>query len=145
MENVGGITILFADLVGFTSASAILPSDLLIERYLREVFSAFDRLVERRLVEKIKTIGDAYMVASSTWDQANDDDYKRQAVSMIYLASELLEVLNIVNQRFDVNFEVGIGIHTGNVVAAVISSSKFAYGMFKKIFIWKIQKFLKKN
>ncbi|WP_071515388.1 adenylate/guanylate cyclase domain-containing protein [Geitlerinema sp. PCC 9228] len=123
-EQFEDATIMFADLVDFTPLSArLLPIDLV--NLLNQIFSAFDKLTDRYQLEKIKTIGDAYMVAGGLPTPREDH---AEAI-----ADMALEMLNIVQQyhRDDGKpFQIRIGIHTGPVVAGVIGTKKFIYDLW---------------
>lgn len=113
-------TILFADIVGFTRmASQWSPSEI-VER-LSEVFKAIDRLAVEHRVEKIKTIGDAYMAASGI-PEPNPDN----AEAMVSFAVAMLEAI----RRIDPEFQLRIGIHTGPIVAGLIGESRFIYDIW---------------
>jgi class 3 adenylate cyclase len=112
-------TVLFADLVGFTPLAADLPPERLVE-VLDEVFSSFDVLAEERGLEKIKTIGDAYMVAGGVPTPREDH---REAV--LDMAFEMLEVV-----RDREGLELRIGVDSGPVVAGVIGRRKFIYDLW---------------
>ncbi len=112
-------TVMFADLVGFTRLAADLSPERLVE-VLDEVFSAFDVLAQERGLEKIKTIGDAYMVAGGIPTPREDH---REAV--LDMAFEMLEVVGDRN-----GLELRIGVDTGPVVAGVIGRRKFIYDLW---------------
>ena len=118
------VTVLFADLVGFTRRSQrISPAQLVAA--LNELFSVFDRLAQRHGLEKIKTIGDAYMVAGGLPDPRPDH---AQAVAEMALA-----IRDEVARRTDPSgqpLQVRIGIDTGPVEAGVIGTSKFSYDLW---------------
>ena len=117
-------TILFADIVGFTERSARLTPTELVDR-LNRVFSAFDRLATKHGVEKIKTIGDAYMVVAGL-PQHRDD----HAEVIVRMAQDMLLALQEVNKDLNEPIRVRIGVNTGPVVAGVIGQTKFAYDLW---------------
>ena len=117
-------SILFADIVGFTRLSEkILPEELIV--ILNNYFSEFDKLVDKYHLEKIKTIGDAYMVASGVPEQADD-----HALRLAAFALEMLEVSKTCNEQHGYDIEMRVGIHCGPVVAGVIGTKKFAYDLW---------------
>ena len=113
-------TVLFADLVGFTPMSASMPPEDVVV-ILDEIFSAFDRLADARGLEKIKTIGDAYMVAGGIPTPRDDHC---EAVTEMALAM-LLEL-----EGRGGSLQLRIGIDTGPVVAGVIGRRKFIYDLW---------------
>ncbi|MEM9107463.1 MAG: adenylate/guanylate cyclase domain-containing protein [Pseudomonadota bacterium] len=117
-------TILFADIVGFTESSGKKTPTEVVER-LNQVFSAFDELTEARGCEKIKTIGDAYMVVAGLPEPMPD-----HAQVIVELAKDMLQKLKELNSRFEEPIEIRIGINTGPVVAGVIGQTKFAYDLW---------------
>jgi class 3 adenylate cyclase/CheY-like chemotaxis protein len=123
-DRIVDATILFCDLVGFTTLSQELPADRIID-FLSKTFSAFDRLAAEQGVEKIKTIGDAYMVAAGI-PEAQLDHAERIAT----LAPRMLEAVAVVAQKTDLKLQARIGIHTGPVVAGVIGTHKFVYDVW---------------
>jgi adenylate cyclase len=117
-------TVLFSDFVGFTQFSARITAEELVSR-LNELFQAFDSLAEAYGVEKIKTIGDAYMVAGGL--PIPQPDHAERIADM---ALGMLGAVEEYNARAEEPLEIRIGIHTGPVVAGVIGSSKFAYDLW---------------
>lgn len=117
-------TVLFADIVGFTPLSARLSPEALVAR-LNEVFTAFDAKCSELGLEKIKTIGDAYMVVGGLPDKRAD-----HAVSVVKMALAMREVLADQRARHGDSLDVRIGVHTGPVVAGVIGTRKFAYDVW---------------
>jgi adenylate cyclase len=116
--------VLFADLVDFTRRSQ-RSSPQQVVQVLDELFSAFDRLTRRHGLEKIKTIGDAYMVAGGLPEPRPDH---AQAMADLALAMQME-----VARRSDPTgrpLQVRIGIDTGPVVAGVIGRSKFSYDLW---------------
>ena len=113
-------TILFADVVGFTPLAASMKSEELVG-LLDQLFSAFDDLAERYGVEKIKTIGDAYMVAGGVPIPRPDAAHATAdlALAMVQAAARVAPELGL-----------RIGIHIGPIVAGVIGKKKFAYDLW---------------
>jgi class 3 adenylate cyclase len=117
-------TVLFADIVDFTRISTDLPPDRLVA-WLNDLFSAFDRLSEQFGLEKIKTVGDAYMAASGL--PTPREDHARAAAEMA------LAMQREVAGRTAPNGEplrMRIGLHSGPVVAGVIGVRKFIYDLW---------------
>lgn len=117
-------TILFCDIRGFTAIASQISPDRLIST-LNVVFSEFDHLVSFFGLEKIKTIGDAYMVAGGLPEPRDD-----HAEAIADLALEMSLALDRLNQVFDHPLEVRIGINSGVVVAGVIGKRKLAYDLW---------------
>ena len=123
-DRVEEATILFADLVGFTAAASRVTPAVLVNN-LNRIFSAFDDLCRRLQIEKIKTIGDAYMAAAGVPLPRAD-----HAEVMADFALAMLAALERVNAAAEVPFQMRIGIHTGPVVAGVIGSHRFLYDIW---------------
>jgi len=118
------VTILFADIVDFTPLSArTSPQDLV--QLLNRVFSAFDRLTERYGLEKIKTIGDAYMVAGGLPEPRAD-----HVDAVAEMALDMREEIHRLSAELEEPLAIRIGIDTGPVVAGVIGERKFAYDLW---------------
>ncbi len=117
------VSVLFADIVDFTSLTANLsPADLV--RLLNRIFSAFDNLAAEYELEKIKTIGDAYMVVGGVPTPHPDH---LEAVADMALAMQNIISAFVVNDR---PLQMRIGIHCGSVVAGVIGTHKFSYDLW---------------
>lgn len=116
-------TILFADIVGFSPIAARLPASDLVRR-LDQVFSTFDALAEEHQVEKIKTIGDAYMAACGVPEPAPD-----HADRVVALGKAMLQSLPPTIADADA-FRLRIGVHTGPVIAGLIGRSRFVYDVW---------------
>jgi class 3 adenylate cyclase len=117
------VTVLFADIVGFTSLAAHLPAEDVVSA-LDRLFARFDVLVAERGLEKIKTIGDAYMAAGGL-NQPLDDHAARVvdlALAMIDAAAEEGRELGDLRLR--------VGIHSGPVIGGVIGQHKFAFDIW---------------
>lgn len=123
-EAFDEVTILFADLIDFTSFSSQMPPSHLIG-FLNQIFSAFDQLTEKYGVEKIKTIGDAYMAVGGLPERTEG-----HAIAIAQLSLEMIKTLNQLNATMGIRLNMRIGINTGPVVAGVIGNSKFSYDLW---------------
>ncbi|HBQ99630.1 MAG: PAS domain S-box protein [Roseofilum sp. Belize BBD 4] len=123
-EQFQSVTILFADLVGFTPLSSNLQAHELVE-LLNRIFSQFDHLCEKYNLEKIKTIGDAYMVAGGLPLPRRD-----HAEAIANMALEMQNIIRQFHTPFNQPFQIRIGINTGPVVAGVIGTRKFIYDLW---------------
>ncbi|HAX75442.1 MAG TPA: adenylate/guanylate cyclase with GAF sensor(s) [Cyanobacteria bacterium UBA11372] len=123
-DHFEDVTVLFADLVGFTEFSASTSPGELVN-ILNVVFSEFDRLAERHGLEKIKTIGDAYMAVAGL--PFPHPDHACLAAEM---ALDMLAGIDEFNQKMAKSFNVRIGMNTGPVVAGVIGIKKFSYDLW---------------
>jgi class 3 adenylate cyclase len=106
------------DIVGFTKMSSVMPPEQLV-RFLDQIFSDFDELTSSAGLEKIKTMGDAYMVAAGIPDPRAD-----HAAALVRLAMEMQAVI----RRHGLH--IRCGINSGNVVAGVIGRKKFIYDLW---------------
>jgi sensor domain CHASE-containing protein/class 3 adenylate cyclase len=123
-DSFAEATVLFADIVGFTAmASHTSPVELV--SLLNQIFSAFDRLAELHGLEKIKTIGDAYMVVGGIPVHRED-----HVESVAQMALDMQEAISLFNQEKNSEFTMRIGISTGPVVAGVIGIKKFIYDLW---------------
>jgi class 3 adenylate cyclase len=123
-DRFSDVTVLFADLVDFTRRSERITPEQLVQ-VLNELFSVFDQVAQRHGLEKIKTIGDAYVVAAGLPDPRPDH---AEAVAEMALA-----IRDEVARRSDPSGQplaVRIGIDTGPAVAGVIGTSKFSYDLW---------------
>jgi len=123
-ERVSDVTVLFADIVGFTPLSQSIPPEELL-RILDRVFSAFDVLTDNHGLEKIKTIGDAYMVAGGVPQPCTG-----HAEAVAQMALEMLDVIRDLELSGHGPLQLRIGMHTGPVVAGVIGQRKFSYDLW---------------
>lgn len=121
-------TVLFADFKGFTTiARSLKPQDLVAE--LNEYFIAFDDIVGKYKLEKIKTIGDAYMCAGGI--PTPDNAHPRQAVQAGLAMQEYIRTRNAERAAKGLDpWELRVGIHTGPVVAGVVGKKKYAYDIW---------------
>jgi adenylate cyclase len=117
-------TVLFADLVGFTPlASSLGPAETV--GLLDRLFSAFDRLAETHRLEKIKTIGDAYMVVGGVPDPSPDHPAR-----VVAMALDMLDEVARLAREISRDLDLRIGVHSGPVVAGVIGTQKFIYDLW---------------
>jgi class 3 adenylate cyclase len=123
-EQFNEVTILFADLVGFTPLSARLTPIELVN-LLNQIFSTFDELAENLGLEKIKTIGDAYMVAAGLPIPRTD-----HAEAIAQMALTMQATVDNFHSQQNENIQLRIGINTGVVVAGVIGTKKFIYDLW---------------
>jgi adenylate cyclase len=117
-------TILFADIVGFTKYTETVSPDKLIAM-LNAVFTEFDNLTDKYQAEKIKTIGDAYMVVSGV-----PIDCREHAELMADLAIDMQEAITRHNKQTGQALQIRVGMHSGPVIAGVIGKKKFAYDLW---------------
>lgn len=123
-ESLDHVSVLFADLVDFTAASTEMSPRHLV-KMLNEVFSMFDQLAEFYRLEKIKTIGDAYMVAGGLpMGQDNHD------AAIAQFALDICDAIQQFPRPDGEGFKIRIGISSGPVVAGVIGRRKFAYDLW---------------
>ncbi|NJR66823.1 MAG: adenylate/guanylate cyclase domain-containing protein, partial [Leptolyngbyaceae cyanobacterium CRU_2_3] len=123
-ESFAEVTVLFADIVGFTRISASIPATELVT-LLNQIFSTFDDLAERHGLEKIKTIGDAYMVVGGLPIERSD-----HAEAIAQMALDMQEAIAQFSTQQNQPFSIRIGINTGPVVAGVIGTKKFIYDLW---------------
>ena len=118
------VSLLFADVVGFTPLAASMPAEQVVA-LLADVFARIDGLIARCGVEKIKTIGDAYMVAGGVPEFVPD-----HAERLAQCAFGMLEIMEQFNQESGHALQLRIGLHRGSAVAGVIGTTKFAYDLW---------------
>ncbi|MEO0759886.1 MAG: adenylate/guanylate cyclase domain-containing protein [Cyanobacteria bacterium J06648_16] len=123
-DGFSNVTVLFADIVGFTQLSTTMPPQKLVS-LLNGIFSAFDQLCEKHDLEKIKTIGDAYMVVGGL-PVAREDHAK----AVVDFALDMQRAIATFNQDTGESFRIRIGINSGPVVAGVIGTKKFIYDLW---------------
>jgi class 3 adenylate cyclase len=123
-DRLPSATVLFADIAGFTPFAARVGPEKLVE-ILDEIFSAFDELATRHGVEKIKTIGDAYMAAAGVPEPCADHAARAAELALAMRAA----VARFAAER-GLDLRVRIGLCSGPVVAGVIGRHKFAYDLW---------------
>jgi len=117
-DGIAECSVMFVDIVGFTKMSSKMPPDELVQ-LLDEIFSKFDELTVSAGLEKIKTIGDSYMVAAGLPDQRTD-----HAQALIRLAMSMQAIIR------GYGLHIRCGINSGNVVAGVIGRKRFIYDLW---------------
>lgn len=123
-DRFDDVTLLFADIVEFTRLSSTMsPSELV--GVLNEVFTAFDGLVDRHGLEKVKTIGDAYMVIGGMSGSPHDHTARVAAMAL-----DLAAAVGRIEAASRLGISFRIGMHCGPIVAGVIGTSKFIYDVW---------------
>lgn len=122
-DSFDNVTILFADIVGFTQYASKMNASELVAM-LDEIFSEFDALVDKYGIEKIKTIGDAYMAVGGL--PVPDGEHCHKVANMA------IEINEIIKTKYAKKYDlkIRIGIHTGKAVAGVIGNKKFSYDLW---------------
>ncbi|KAL7748286.1 hypothetical protein RI367_006245 [Sorochytrium milnesiophthora] len=110
------VTVLFADIVGFTALSGTVTASELV-KILNHIFFEFDRIVEFYGIEKIKTIGDWYI---------------HHEMKAVLAAFRMIQVVEDLNRKEGRSLAVRVGIHTGNVFAGLVGDEKFIFDVFSK-------------
>ena len=118
------VTVLFADIVGFTPWAASQRPEQVVTM-LERVFSRFDQRLASGRAEKIKTIGDAYMAVCGV-----PQDCHSHALEMARLALGLMEEIQLLRQQTGVDMELRVGLHSGPVVAGVIGLTRFSFDVW---------------
>ncbi len=117
-------TILFTDFSGFTQTVASIPADRMVAE-LNELFAAFDDITDRFGVEKIKTIGDAYMAAAGLPKACADHAHR-----CVRAGLGIVSYIEARNQRSAFKWAIRVGIHSGPVVAGVVGKRKYAFDIW---------------
>lgn len=123
-DEYENVTIMFLDIIDFTKMTNEVGGTSLV-RILNDFFGELDDLLENFRIEKIKTIGDAYMVASGVPDR-----YENTCDETVKFARQVIRRLEDFNKRNNLNINVRIGINNGRVVAGVIGKTKFIYDLW---------------
>jgi adenylate cyclase len=122
------VTVMFTDFKDFTRVSQNISAELLVDE-LDYCFSAFDKIIQKYKIEKIKTVGDAYLCASglpvSSFTHATD-----MVNAAIEIRNFMLERKREKESKGEIPFEMRIGIHTGPVVAGIVGVRKYAYDIW---------------
>lgn len=123
-DRFEAVTVLFADIVGFTGIAARLPAARLVTD-LDRIVSTFDELAAQVGVEKIKTVGDAYLAAAGVPEPLPD-----HADRAAELALRMTEALGTLSVELGIDYRLRVGLHTGPVLAGVIGRRKFSYDVW---------------
>jgi adenylate cyclase len=123
-ESYSDVSVLFADLVGFTQLSSSV-SPIQLVHLLNQIFSKFDLLAEKHGLEKIKTIGDAYMVVSGLPTKRAD-----HADAIAEMAVDMQVAMREFNAEAGANLKIRVGIHSGSAIAGIIGTKKFTYDLW---------------
>lgn len=118
------VTVLFADIVGFTQLASSMPAHALVD-LLNDLFTDFDLAAQELGVEKIKTVGDAYMAVSGLPEPCHD-----HVERMVSMAVRMMKIVREFSDGRGIPVRLRIGIHTGPVVAGVIGRQKFIYDLW---------------
>ena len=123
-DDIKCATVLFADLKGFTALSSKISAKQLL-MLLNNIFSKFDELIVKHSLEKIKTIGDCYMLAGGIPEPSEN-----HAVSVVEMAIDMISALPKINTITEHQLNIRIGINSGPVSAGVIGKKKFNYDLW---------------
>ncbi len=123
-DKFNDVTVLFADIAGFTALSAAIKPEEIVA-LLDNIFSDFDAIANTYGLEKIKTIGDCYMLVGGLPEPSGD-----HAVRVAQAALQLQKTIKRLSETLNIGLEIRIGIHTGAVVAGVIGKRKFTYDLW---------------
>ncbi|MDR3627230.1 MAG: adenylate/guanylate cyclase domain-containing protein [Ignavibacteriaceae bacterium] len=118
------VTLLFTDFQGFTEiASDMHPQELVSE--LNDIFNNFDSIINKYGLEKLKTMGDSYMVAGGLPRETDD-----HASAVVFAALDMMDYLSERNKISQYNWQMRAGIHSGNVIAGVVGKKKYTYDVW---------------
>ncbi len=118
------ITILFTDFPGFTGIMNTMPPGELVEE-LNDIFRSFDGIIESYGLEKLKTLGDTYMIGSGFPKESKD-----HAVKIVQAALEMMKFMDKRNTGSKITWNLRAGINSGEVVAGVVGTNKFTYDVW---------------
>src|SRR5262249_3631055 len=123
-ESHADITVLFADVVGFTELAESVPADRAVG-LLNDLVTAFDEVAERHGVEKVRTVGSSYLAACGLSVQRPDHTRR-----LVEFGQDLLRIVRRFNQERGANLGVRVGINTGPVVGGVVGRTRFIYDLW---------------
>lgn len=123
-ETFPEVTVLFADIVGFTKLSASIHPQKLVD-ILNNIFGKFDEMLAEFGIEKIKTIGDCYMVVGGVPERS-----PTHCQQVARFALSALQTVDQYNRDTGQNLQIRMGIHTGTVVAGIVGTRKYSYDLW---------------
>jgi class 3 adenylate cyclase len=123
-EKYDNVTVAFMDIVDFTKMSSIIGAEKLVNM-LNSLFSEFDILLDNYKIEKIKTIGDAYMIASGLPER-----YETNCEEMLKFLIRTEQIVADFNESHNTKLQLRIGVNSGPVVAGIIGKKKFIYDLW---------------
>tara|TARA_R110000868_G_scaffold304437_16_gene565245 strand:+ start:17155 stop:20376 length:3222 start_codon:yes stop_codon:yes gene_type:complete len=118
------VSVLFTDFENFTSTAATMSAKKLVSE-INEIFEAFDNIIEKFNLEKIKTIGDAYMAVSGLPLEKEDHAYL-----CVKAAKEMQDFIKERNENAAVKWKMRVGIHSGSIIAGIVGKKKFTYDIW---------------
>lgn len=118
------VSILFTDFVGFTHAASTIPARKLVKE-LNELFVEFDEISNRHGIDKIKTIGDAYMAVGGLSETSEE-----HALQCVNCAKDMISFLQERNKKTGIKWDVRAGVHTGMAVGGIIGKSKLTFDLW---------------
>lgn len=125
-DKIENVSVLFADIVGFTKLTSSLDADTVVGA-LNSLYSRIDERAKREGIEKIKTIGDSYMAAAGLF---GNEAAEKNALTIINFARGMLRDIEDFNASSNVKLFMRIGINSGNLIAGVIGKTKFVYDIW---------------
>lgn len=126
-ENINNVTILYADIVGFTLwSSNKLPEEVV--NMLSDLFTRFDMKCKEHNVYKVHTIGDCYVAMG--YLQSNDRNVNEECNNLANFALDLVQVIQEVNQEKKIDLNMRIGVHTGNIIGGITGTSIVRYDIY---------------
>ncbi|MHB1685809.1 MAG: adenylate/guanylate cyclase domain-containing protein [Ignavibacteriaceae bacterium] len=123
-REFSNVTLLFTDFQGFTSMASNMPPQILVNE-LNDMFKSFDTILESYRLEKLKTMGDSYMVACGLPNESKD-----HAKKIVNAALEMQDYLKERNKTSKYKWAMRAGAHSGNVIAGVVGLKKFTYDVW---------------
>ena len=125
-DKIENASVLFADIVDFTKMTSTLDADTVVGA-LNSLYSRIDERAKREGIEKIKTIGDAYMAATGLF---GNEPAEKNAVALVKFAQGMLQDIEDFNATSNVKLFMRIGINSGSLIAGVIGKTKFVYDIW---------------
>ena len=118
------VTVIMTDLVDFTIKSQKMSPKRLLDE-LQTIFSAFDQITQKYNCTRIKTIGDAYMAVSGMWNTSGN-----HALTAAKMAERMRQYIIEHNQRYKIDWEIRIGLNSGDIVAGIVSDNNLSFDIF---------------